>query len=310
MNLTNESLEDLLHEILNPINSSDNFITSLEYACIPAGKLFRPLLALSVFQDQTQKKPDSQTIKQCLSLEIHHSYTLAHDDLPSMDNDSTRRGRNAHHVQYSQWQAILAGDALLLKSIDVLVTSKHPLAMKMIQLFTKLLGEYGLIYGQYLDLSGEMKKSFKNLRKTHLLKTSRLIQASLLLGYYSSAKNLRELKFKEFIAYYKIGQELGLCFQFLDDLLEMKDELSDHEKDISAWIYYPQESFDQLSFSLKRLKNSLGNLSHSKYLHQALQSYFQKVLHELKENKEIIEKRLQKLNQGKNWLEPIMSLLN
>lgn len=190
------------------------------YALLPPGKLFRPLLARSITTDLNQPlKEDHRHFE--LFIEIHHVYTLLHDDLPSMDNDSMRRGRTSSHCQYGEWQALLTGDGLHTLSYRILSLINSPELCHLLRYSTWALGPKGLIHGQYLDLSGEINQSFEKLVKTHRLKTARLFQVSLVgaaMIARAPQKILKDL--------HRLGEHLGISFQLLDDLLDRKETLS------------------------------------------------------------------------------------
>ena len=163
-----------------------------EWSLYPPGKLFRPLLALASHLDScSELSLESLTHSDniayfCSAVEIHHTYTLIHDDLPAMDDDCERRGRPSSHIKFNEWKAILAGDGLLNASYQLLSKISHQELRNLLKVFSWALGPKGLIQGQVLDLSGEMKNSFQNIVHTHKLKTSRLIQVSLLGGHFLS----------------------------------------------------------------------------------------------------------------------------
>ena len=157
------------------------------YACLPGGKLFRPHLVWSVLQDLNPELAQSSSLNldsnhALLSsgVEFHHTYTLLHDDLPSMDNDLLRRGKPCTHIAFAEWQALLAGDGLLNLSYQLLSKIKHPRSNELFRFFSWALGPKGLIHGQVMDLAHEMNESFQNTLRTHELKTARLIQVSIL----------------------------------------------------------------------------------------------------------------------------------
>lgn len=256
-------LKDILSEhlrvaVLKSCTFSD-FSNILNYASLPAGKLFRPLLALKYYEDLVGHHKmtteimtfDSPLAKLCCSLELHHAYTLAHDDLPSMDNDSMRRGKPSTHAAYSEWQAILAGDALLHLSYHLLTDISHPNKEGIQKFFGWALGAKGLILGQVYDLGGEINKDFPSLLRTHELKTARLIQTSL-AGASLLAKEQRN--YKDHIFELRLGRNIGLIFQLLDDLSECVEPLSEHERHVSPFINFPNIAIETLTYYLKQLE--------------------------------------------------------
>ncbi len=227
------------------------------YASLPPGKLFRPLLSAGVFlfhnPDQEALFEDYKTAPSKLAsfLELHHAYTLVHDDMPCMDNDDMRRGKPSTHKKFGQWQALLVGDGLLGASWQLLAQLRHPHALAYFSYATWSLGPKGLLQGQVLDLSEEMTLSFDNLIETHILKTARLIQASLVGGYLLSQNpNLKTAK-----AYHRLGEALGISFQLLDDLTELTEPLGEHEKKVNPWIWALEESKASLLSNLNQVTN-------------------------------------------------------
>ena len=148
------------------------------YSVLPAGKLFRPslvwALALDLEENIRQDKGSNHAYL-ASAVEIHHAYTLVHDDLPCMDDDDMRRGKPSVHKAFGQWGALLAGDGLLNVSYGLLSNITSPNLGKVLKIFAKFLGPQGLIQGQANDLSGEISKSFENL--------SRLLNALVVSRY-------------------------------------------------------------------------------------------------------------------------------
>ncbi len=214
------------------------------YASLPPGKLFRPLLSAGVFlfhnPDQVNEFEDHHSAPSKLAsfLELHHAYTLVHDDMPCMDDDDMRRGKPSTHKKFGEWQALLVGDGLLGASWQLLSQIKHKDLLTYFNYATWCLGPKGLLQGQVLDLSEEMTLSFNNLIETHKLKTARLIQASLVGGYLLSTEpNIKTAK-----AYHRLGEALGISFQLLDDLTELTESLGEHEKKVNPWIWANSEA--------------------------------------------------------------------
>lgn len=243
-----------------------------KYSLIPAGKLFRPTLAYLAYLETSQVKIDlenTNAVKQIISdnfqaqsnisligsfLECHHVYTLIHDDLPAMDNDNFRRGREASHIKFGEWKALLAGDGLNIFSFHLLSHLKGDQALNFMKIATKSTGPQGLIFGQYLDLSQMMKESFENLKQTHHLKTARLIQLALLGGQFAFQNQINEDS-KDF---WKLGYHLGMVFQYLDDLDDLREE-NEHEQAINPWKNYPDETYQSLIQSISSCEKRLSN---------------------------------------------------
>lgn len=278
-------LEDNLELHLSPLKSDLFFYETLRYSVLPPGKLFRPKLAAAIFADKSSPK-NPNTITEiledknhplsllCSALEIHHSYSLVHDDLPCMDDDDYRRGKLSTHKKFGQWQAVLAGDALLHHSHYLMgkVPSNAGDHYQLRQFFNWALGAKGLILGQVFDLGEIIKEDFKSLIRTHELKTGRLIQLSVLSGAWAARG---KLDYREIISLLRFGAGLGICFQLLDDLSEATEELSQHEKEVNPFLRFPHESMQCLNLELTKVKKELGE--NHPYLNQVCKSYFDKM---------------------------------
>lgn len=219
----------------------------LLYSLLPAGKLFRPQLAYNLASDFSIE--NNQLNSLLMSLELHHAYTLVHDDLPCMDNDDYRRGKLSVHKKYGQWQAVLCGDALLNLSYGLLGKLQHNRLNDIITLFNSRLGANGLILGQWLDLQGKAKNSHQQAQRIHYLKTAELINVTCLSIGHLGHFNLKKLNKVE-----KFATSLGLCFQLLDDLSELNTDVSNHEESANAFLTNPSQASDTLIEKLNHLQ--------------------------------------------------------
>ncbi len=250
------------------------------YACLPGGKFFRPQLVHSLMEDLNRdlyyKERDQLKSNLHLlasSLEMHHTYTLLHDDLPCMDNDTQRRGKPCTHIKFGEWKALLAGDGLLNISYALLSQLKHPRALEIMRINSWALGPKGLIHGQVLDLSLEMSKNFQNTLRTHQLKTGRLILAALLSAALLSVNDKKIIK-----KIYRQANLLGSNFQFIDDLSELAEEhLSEHEQQVNPWILFPHECLNHTIKSLKSFQK-MAHDNQFKNLNLMVEDYYQKML--------------------------------
>jgi geranylgeranyl diphosphate synthase type II len=269
--------DDLKRSLKSP-ESTRAFFDVLEWATFPAGKLFRPRLVLALAQDQGGITADHRHL--AAAIELHHAYTLVHDDLPAMDNDLIRRGKASTHAQFGEWKAILAGDALLIQSFSELAKIKHNELPTLLKLMTWTTGAKGLIFGQYLDLEAKPKK-FKDIVRIHELKTARLIQLALTGSHLiSTGEFSRE--------YMRLGSKLGVSFQLIDDLTELaSSELSDHEKEINPFLKWPGESFSYLLKNILYIKQNLKE-NQLKSLFQEVYLYLHSMTKIISENQKII----------------------
>jgi len=186
---------------------------------IAGGKRFRPNLLLSVVKAYEPMLIDSAKYA-AFAIELIHTYSLIHDDLPVMDNASLRRGHPTLHVTYDEVTATLVGDALNTYAFEVL--SKAPMhsdiKIELIKILAENAGPNGMVLGQAIDCYFENKKlNIDELKFLHLNKTGKLIAASLKMG--AIIVNKKELTNK----LYDFGLKLGLLFQIQDDLLDLLD---------------------------------------------------------------------------------------
>lgn len=191
---------------------------SMRYSIFAGGKRLRPILTLAA-ADVISGKHQNALPSSC-AVECIHTYSLIHDDLPCMDNDDFRRGKPTNHKVYGDNIAVLAGDALLTVAFEMTAktkpTSRYSTADYIHEL-SYASGSLMLIAGQVGDIEGEGKKAdFKQLRWIHERKTAALISSSIRLGAMSANATPSQLK-----SLTDFGQNLGLAFQVIDDILDI-----------------------------------------------------------------------------------------
>jgi geranylgeranyl diphosphate synthase, type II len=203
-----ELIETTLQHLIPP--SRSKLFEMAQYS-LRGGKLLRPLLMLSVLE--AYGIPLSQGLFPACALEMVHTYSLIHDDLPCMDDDDERRGKPSLHRAYPESHAVLTGDFLLTYAFEVLAKCPDLDAetrLELIITLAKRSGNSGMIGGQILDLEGA--DTPETIRVMHLKKTAAMITASLEFGAIVAQED--PLIFRE------IGNDLGLSFQIVDDLLD------------------------------------------------------------------------------------------
>ncbi|MBC7420881.1 MAG: polyprenyl synthetase family protein [Bdellovibrio sp.] len=198
---------------------------SKTYSVRSGGKRFRPFLTSLVYQIWNQ---DLEKIKSfCLAIEMIHTYSLVHDDLPCMDNDDLRRGKPTNHKVHGEAIALLAGDALVSEAFALI---SHDLSLpaetvvKIVRMLADKIGSFGMVGGQALDMNSTPAITITELEEIHLLKTGYLIQAAALGGAIISGANETQLK-----AISDFALNLGLAFQIKDDLLDENDKQQDYK---------------------------------------------------------------------------------
>ena len=192
----------------------------MRYSLLAGGKRIRPVLALATacaLGDATR----TTVLPLAAALELIHTYTLIHDDLPAMDDDDLRRGRPTCHVKYGEDVAILAGDGLYAEAFRHLLHEQQAEPKQLLEAAAELAaatGVNGMVGGQYIDVRGLVPGGEATLRRLHELKTGRLIAASVecvLLLTSDAAASTRLAEFRAFAA------ELGVLFQIVDDILDV-----------------------------------------------------------------------------------------
>ena len=195
-------------------------INPMKYGVISGGKKIRSTVILSAGKifNLDQKK----LINICASVECIHSYSLIHDDLPCMDNDSMRRGKPSTHIKFGEASAVLAGNSLLTLAFEIIADKNYSINSKLKNQIIKSLafcsGHTGIAGGQELDLKFENKnKSLKQIIVMQKKKTGKLFNFCLYAVGVIAKRNNKEKKFLS-----TLGEEIGLLFQFADDFLDVK----------------------------------------------------------------------------------------
>ncbi|MBQ9944781.1 MAG: polyprenyl synthetase family protein [Clostridia bacterium] len=191
---------------------------AMRYSLLSGGKRLRGCLALAACEAAGGKAEDALPF--ACAVEMIHAYSLIHDDLPSMDNDTLRRGKPTNHVVYGEAMAILAGDGLLSYAFEHLSSQQHPAAFRVLGILAKAAGVGGMLGGQVLDVTNEGKASDETLvRQIHLGKTAALITAPVLAGFALAGADEAGMEMAE-----TYGRQLGLAFQIVDDLLDLEGD--------------------------------------------------------------------------------------
>lgn len=194
---------------------------SMRYSLLAGGKRIRPILAIAAAEAIGVTAPGLMSV--ACSLELIHTYSLIHDDLPSMDNDDFRRGKPTNHKAYGEAMAILAGDALLTMAFDIisrpdLMKGCDPVRqVRFVQELAYGSGNMGMVGGQVLDIKAENKDiDLPTLQNIHKHKTGMLIRAAVRMGAIAAGANDRQLD--DMTGY---AEDIGLAFQIADDVLNV-----------------------------------------------------------------------------------------
>ena len=217
---------------------------TMNYSLMAGGKRLRPILLMA--GAETQGKSGEDFLPAACALEMIHTYSLIHDDLPGMDDDDFRRGKPTNHKAYGVGPAILAGDGLLTLAFQVLVSQKNVEPSRLVWAvdeFSKAAGPTGMVHGQALDLESEGKViSAEKMKEIHRAKTGQLFRAALRSGVYLAGGDDHAMK--------KISEyadAFGLAFQITDDILDVTGTLEElgkapgsdegHEKSTYVSLY-------------------------------------------------------------------------
>src|SRR5690625_1592167 len=196
----------------------------MSYSLFAGGKRLRPILLLASYNTFASNK--EKVFKTAAALEMIHTYSLIHDDLPAMDDDDYRRGKLTNHKVFDEATAILAGDALLTYSFEIIAEDPSLNDVEkvyLLRMLSKKSGPKGMVAGQILDLAYENKDiTLEQLEEIHHLKTGQLLKFPILAGAFLGNATEEELKYLEEFAHY-----IGLIFQIQDDIL---DVIGDEEK--------------------------------------------------------------------------------
>ena len=235
-----------------------NIHKAMRHTLFIGGKRFRSYLTIKVFSLFAEDKENLKLIGDlAASLELIHTYSLIHDDLPPIDNDDYRRGRKSCHKVYGENIALLAGNALQVYAFDILAQLDIDAEKKILIIseFSKAIGADGLIGGQFIDIESEGKKiDKKTLHYIHYNKTAALIILSVKLACYLA--EAQEEDIKKMLVY---GENLGLAFQIIDDILDIEGTFEDLGKSIGKDEKSEKATYPSL-FGLEEAKNIVQDM--------------------------------------------------
>jgi len=228
---------------------------AIRHTLFAGGKRLRPYLMINTFL--LFNNDIKKTLMVAGAIEMLHSYTLIHDDLPEIDNDDFRRGKKACHIIYGPDIALLAGDALLVYAFEAINYSDldNKLKFKLIRELAIETGHKGLIAGQMIDIESEGKKIGKStLDYIHNNKTARMIKLPIRFGCYIANASKDELGRME-----RFGEKLGLAFQIVDDILDVEGEQEALGKSIGKDAKVKKATFPAV-YGLERSRVMAQNL--------------------------------------------------
>ena len=209
------SFNNDLDIFLNKYKTNTKLYKVMCYSMKNGGKRLRPIIIKEVAKSLSLNK--NQYHKSMIAIELVHSYSLIHDDLPCMDDDDYRRGRLSTHKKYDEAQAILAGNSLLTMAFNLLAQDSNP---SLVELLSLLSGHEGLAGGQSLDVdTTEKKLNSKLIKKIHEQKTARLFEFCSAAPFIISNKSAKEINMSR-----KYGKIIGTVFQIIDDVHDYENK--------------------------------------------------------------------------------------
>ena len=227
-------------------------LDSMRYSASAGGKRIRPYLTLLFCE--LLGGDIKKALPYACAVELVHTYSLIHDDLPAMDNDDYRRGKPTNHKAFGEARAILAGDALLTYAFEVIATNDEMSPednITAIRILAEASGAFGMVGGQEIDLDDSSPKNYDTLVKMHRLKTGALIKGAALLGVLAAGKGKDERILSATATY---ADAIGLTFQIVDDILDYTasykqtgkttSDIRNHKTTFLTFMT-PEEAFDK-----------------------------------------------------------------
>ncbi|WP_297431392.1 polyprenyl synthetase family protein [uncultured Cetobacterium sp.] len=242
---------------LNKLEYPNVIAEGMRYSVLNGGKRLRPILLLMVLELFNKKIDLGLPI--AVAIEMIHSYSLVHDDLPALDNDEYRRGKLTTHKKFGEAEAILIGDALLTHSFSVVADETKGITpdklIKIIGMISRYAGINGMIGGQTVDIESEKKRvSLETLKYIHENKTGKLIKLPIEIGAIISDATEEEYKALE-----KYANGIGLAFQIKDDILDIEGDFEKIGKPIGSDLELEKTTYPSI-FGIKKSKEILNEV--------------------------------------------------
>ena len=245
MNRDATMTEDALRKYYTEDEDIGVLLDAERYSLFAGGKRIRPLLTLEFCR--MFGGDDAAALPFACAVEMIHTYSLIHDDLPCMDDDEMRRGKPTNHKVFGESTALLAGDSLLTGAFEAAASNTEvgsDVAAKAVAYLASCAGRYGMVGGQIMDLEGEKKKlTLDQLLKLHSLKTGALISAASVLGALAAGVELTDPRMEDVVTY---AENIGLAFQIVDDILDRTGDSAELGKNVGVDAEHEKNTF--LSF--------------------------------------------------------------
>ncbi|QUR95480.1 polyprenyl synthetase family protein [Macrococcoides canis] len=265
--MNKQFLQNIEDVIAGLYKAKDNrLLESMQYSLSAGGKRIRPLFVLTAIDSLGGNAEDGLHFG--VALEMIHTYSLIHDDLPAMDDDDYRRGKLTNHKQFDEATAILAGDALLTDSFRMITDSQldKDIKLSLISLLSEAAGSKGMVYGQMLDMAGEHQSlELDQMEEVHSYKTGELIRAAFVASGIIMKLTEEKIQLLD-----QIGRNVGLMFQIQDDILDVEGSFEEIGKPVGSDIANDKSTYVSL-LGLEQSKALLKEkYNHTEKLVQAL----------------------------------------
>ena len=226
LKITADYIESALEKRISKVHA-DNMSEAMAYSLLGGGKRIRAFLTVEFCKMFGGSAEDAEAY--ACAAEMVHAYSLIHDDLPCMDNDDMRRGKPSCHKAYGETVALLAGDALLTYAFETVASGQNNVG-EAVKTLAYCAGAQGMCRGQEIDLALECS-DYDSLVELHSLKTGALINAAATLGYLASGAEIHEDTLAKIKKY---SLNVGLAFQIIDDLLDVRSTSAELGKPVGS----------------------------------------------------------------------------
>ena len=245
LNENKHKIESRMEEIVRSLKTPSTLQAAMSYSLEAGGKRLRPLLVLAVLQ--AFGKQEELGLDTACAIEMVHTYSLIHDDLPCMDDDDLRRGKPTNHKVFGEGMAVLAGDALLTLAFEVISNQSHSgiepsVNLELVLELARAAGAEGMVGGQVADIEGEENGvDIQGLEYIHENKTGKLLGYSIMAGAILAGASLEQKeKLREF------SRHLGLAFQIRDDILDVEGSESVIGKPVGSDVSNHKSTYPSL----------------------------------------------------------------
>lgn len=257
-------LPDIEKKLEGLIAAENSAAEAMSYSLLSGGKRIRPILLLEFYR--LFGRQDSNALNFAAAIEMIHTYSLIHDDLPCMDDDDLRRGKPTNHKVYGEAVALLAGDSLLTGAFEAAASNTAAgaeVSAMAVAYLANCAGRSGMIGGQIMDIEGERRSlSLDELLKLHSLKTGALINAACVLGALAAGLRLGDPQMEQVSTY---AENIGLAFQIVDDILDCTGDEATLGKRVGVDAAHQKNTFlsfysvEEAQFYAERLTRTAVN---------------------------------------------------